>query len=246
VNNLDRFREEKCAKGAGQLWSGRDRDRGRDRDGGRDTDRGRDRDGGSRDPDGGRDRDRYRRDRDRRDRDDRRRDHPRDNGYTAKTAGIAVMSSQASEVTAGRRIHVSSVASEVRYAYDVASVPCILGLSVAPGLVFAPSPSPSSLLEDAKTLIQRLVEATAPPPDKIFTADECVVCLGEHPDVVLYTCGHQCVHASCLSEEVTRCPMCRQSIAARVRAPAQTAEPMTSEEEVAVQNTNTTRLVTVV
>ena len=53
---------------------------------------------------------------------------------------------------------------------------------------------------------------------EIYTADECVICLDETPNVVFGPCGHSCMCNTCC-EQMTKiihtsnkCPLCRRAI----------------------------------
>ena len=46
---------------------------------------------------------------------------------------------------------------------------------------------------------------------------ECVVCMNAQRTTMLRPCGHVCVCSEC-AEAVSTCPLCRQSIADRIRA----------------------------
>lgn len=49
----------------------------------------------------------------------------------------------------------------------------------------------------------------------VYETPECVICLSEKPDAVLYQCGHRCVHVKCIETSgLRRCPLCRAPIAA--------------------------------
>jgi len=144
--------------------------------------------------------------------------------HDRESAAALVMESHAAAVAAGRRVEVHSVETGRMYAFDRPSAPCILGLSVAPALCLLPEHLSllPELIEEAKASIVALMQgkvADLLAGTKVFKEDECVLCLDEQPDTVLLTCGHQCLHGACAAG-LTRCPVCRNSISAAIRAPA--------------------------
>jgi hypothetical protein len=48
---------------------------------------------------------------------------------------------------------------------------------------------------------------------KVYPESHCVICLDDEPDTIIYKCGHQCVHRTCINvPDISRCPLCRQYI----------------------------------
>lgn len=53
---------------------------------------------------------------------------------------------------------------------------------------------------------------------KIFSLEECVVCMSVKPNVIFLPCGHQCTCKSCFDEiykVYKSCPLCKKSIVNR-------------------------------
>merc|ERR1740123_2116467 len=81
-------------------------------------------------------------------------------------------------------------------------------------------------LEEEGVLLQRLDQLVATGTAEliedargkaVFSTPECVVCMESSPppDIVLYQCGHRCVHLKCVeSIGMRRCPLCRSPIVA--------------------------------
>lgn len=132
-----------------------------------------------------------------------------------------MMKSHAANVRGGRRIEVNSAQTNIEYAYDKMSDPCVLGLSVASGLRFYPEPNRSELVDLAVQLIiyrirnktSRLLEML----EKKYVEEICCICLEENPNVIFYQCGHQCTHLDCVKSLQKRCcPLCRSYISAEI------------------------------
>ena len=52
---------------------------------------------------------------------------------------------------------------------------------------------------------------------EIYTADECVICLDEKPNIVFGPCGHSCMCNTCCEQmkkiqQSKQCPLCRRAI----------------------------------
>jgi hypothetical protein len=52
---------------------------------------------------------------------------------------------------------------------------------------------------------------------QIYTADDCVICLDEKPNVVFGPCGHSCMCNTCCEQmkkikQSNQCPLCRRAI----------------------------------
>lgn len=46
----------------------------------------------------------------------------------------------------------------------------------------------------------------------IFMSDECVICLSEQPNVLIFPCRHKCICTSCSLKIEDNCPVCRRPI----------------------------------
>lgn len=141
-------------------------------------------------------------------------------GYAFGSASVEshhIESSYASQIKGGRQIQVYSEATGVEYNYDLNSIRCVLGLSVAPDLKFedalvvTPADEIARFIEEfrTKTYLDILKDLV------VFKSDECVVSLEGKPDVVFYTCGHFCMKKE-YADSVTKCPLCRKVITAKI------------------------------
>ena len=130
-----------------------------------------------------------------------------------------VMDSKASQIVGGRHINVYSGFTGVGYDYDNHSVKCCIGLSVMPGLVLENTPSTQELVEIASQQIEMaMADANAAfieDLNRVYLAEECCVCMESEPNMVLYKCGHQCLHREC-GASLIRCPLCRSTITAKI------------------------------
>ncbi|GAH08299.1 unnamed protein product, partial [marine sediment metagenome] len=101
---------------------------------------------------------------------------------------------------------------------------CVIGLSVLPGLELEEAPDRQELVEivrpqigaakanDNKQLIREL--------QHVYVEQDCCICLDVSPNAVFYTCGHQCTHMGACSDTLTKCPLCRACITAKIAAEA--------------------------
>lgn len=134
----------------------------------------------------------------------------------------------AAEVTTGEHVDTRSNFTSFQYLYDVSSNQsgklCCVSLSIAPALVHGTPLTKSEIIELAKNdftireqgVTQSLMEEMI--KKGIFKEDVCVVCQEDiPPNVILYRCGHQCLHKTCIGPQ-TRCPMCRSPIVASIDA----------------------------
>ncbi len=134
----------------------------------------------------------------------------------------------AAEVTTGEHVDTRSNFTSFQYLYDVSSNQsgklCCVSLSIAPALVHGTLLTKSEIIELAKndftireqgvtkSLMEEMIKKG------IFKEDVCVVCQEDiPPNVILYRCGHQCLHKTCIGPQ-TRCPMCRSPIVASIDA----------------------------
>eukprot|EP01103_Thecamoeba_quadrilineata_P004979 TRINITY_DN14840_c0_g1_i1.p1 TRINITY_DN14840_c0_g1~~TRINITY_DN14840_c0_g1_i1.p1 ORF type:complete len:453 (-),score=55.91 TRINITY_DN14840_c0_g1_i1:22-1335(-) len=132
--------------------------------------------------------------------------------------------SYATTVASGRYVEVQSSFTGKGYNYDLHSVKCSLGLSVAEGLKIREPPSKAELIETGESIAGMFIDNKGrvylDQLTNIYTTEECVICLSGTPDGVFYSCGHKCCHHSC-GEPLKSCPMCRQHITANVKIPNQ-------------------------
>eukprot|EP01138_Halocafeteria_seosinensis_P011374 gb/GECG01011617.1/.p1 GENE.gb/GECG01011617.1/~~gb/GECG01011617.1/.p1 ORF type:complete len:371 (+),score=58.75 gb/GECG01011617.1/:1-1113(+) len=53
-------------------------------------------------------------------------------------------------------------------------------------------------------------------PTKIFTIEECTICMDNESDMVFVPCGHMCVCRGCVQSITDKCVMCRTTIARKI------------------------------
>jgi len=129
--------------------------------------------------------------------------------------------SYASTVDSGRRIQENIGQTTADYDFSRPSAHCCLGLSISDQVAFYPPPSKDWIVaktdqtisdyiaNNAKTYIDRLKQ--------VYKEENCCICLEVSPDTVIYQCGHQCLHNTCLTEKVDSCPLCRGHISAKIK-----------------------------
>lgn len=120
----------------------------------------------------------------------------------------------------GHRVDVASGVSNVLYD---GSCKCVtrLNLSVNTSMQMHhvdPKSVPDYVTEWVQALMAsrrcELIEGI----DRIFKADECVLCLQPDPDLLILGCAHQCLHAACVQgHRMDKCFMCRGNITATLK-----------------------------
>lgn len=135
-----------------------------------------------------------------------------------------IMESELGKVTYGdTKIEVFGHQTDIMYDYTKTSKPCVLGLSINEKLGFVLMNEEQELLirqemiNDAGEIIKNLINKKFDEflKGKIYEADECVICLTEGCNCVLFECGHKCGHYECL-HTLIKCPVCRSMISARI------------------------------
>jgi len=135
----------------------------------------------------------------------------------SSVAGLDVGKSQAGKLTYGRAVEVRSGFTGKEYAYEAASAPVTLGLSICPGLQFLPLPDVSALLQaELEEWMKNQGQALIAALRQVFKSENCVVDLEHPPDTIILQCGHQCLHSSNV-RGITKCPLCREPVMAFLR-----------------------------
>lgn len=142
---------------------------------------------------------------------------------SAKVDDIIIKESCAATVVPGREIEVHSNYTGVNYAYDVSSnktghLNCI-SISVHTNIQFIDSEDDRMKRgeELIKSFINKQHEEYFGNLRKIYTLEECVICMEKGIDTVFYDCGHSCCHKQCSINDtnpIVSCPLCRRHIAA--------------------------------
>ena len=129
--------------------------------------------------------------------------------------------SKASQLAYGTRMTVQTQVVSLEFDYDLKSAPCVLGLSVMEAIEFAtPVPEEEAAM---RTLILANVNRKYDvflKTVKPYTSAECCICLENEPplDTVFFKCAHACAHYACTAT-INACPLCRETIAAKLRVP---------------------------
>lgn len=122
------------------------------------------------------------------------------------------------KITGGKKIEVTSTKSNDEFDYECQSVPLITGLSISNKLKIQPCDK-QLYVDHAKEIIWNIINNNYKQMLQnitVYEEDTCCICLDENekPNVVLYQCGHKCVHKNCLMNKITNCPLCRSIIQA--------------------------------
>eukprot|EP00566_Odontella_aurita_P008590 CAMPEP_0113556620 /NCGR_PEP_ID=MMETSP0015_2-20120614/17349_1 /TAXON_ID=2838 /ORGANISM="Odontella" /LENGTH=645 /DNA_ID=CAMNT_0000457979 /DNA_START=240 /DNA_END=2177 /DNA_ORIENTATION=+ /assembly_acc=CAM_ASM_000160 len=134
-------------------------------------------------------------------------------------AHVDVSSTQAGELQYGEKVEVESMQSRRSYAYEQASDPAVLCLSIWEGMILQPPPNPiaEQLAAEVQEWIKSEGQGMIGSLCTVFKADKCVIDLESEADTIICSCGHQCVnHANVGSLKF--CPVCRNPITAFVKA----------------------------
>jgi hypothetical protein len=136
-------------------------------------------------------------------------------------APVDVGRTQAGELSYGEHVDVRSGFTGHDYAYEQASEPTVLCMSIWEGMQFLPMPSNAvneALASEVQEWIENEGKALIESLNAIFKTETCVIDLESEADTVICTCGHQCLHHSNVRGNLRHCPMCRSPITAFVRA----------------------------
>lgn len=110
-----------------------------------------------------------------------------------------------------------------KFDFGRCSCPAVLSFGVHERLQLSDDAVPEEELETLRKELNKKItelcsgrrEALLEQICSVYETPECVICLGEKPDAVLYQCGHRCVHLKCVEKSrMRRCPLCRAPIAA--------------------------------
>jgi len=129
-----------------------------------------------------------------------------------------VGTTQAGKLSYGRQQEVVSGVTGLDYAYEHPSEPTVLCLSLHPSLKFHPLPDITAIIEEEfKEWLENEGKALIAALTAVYKSDTCCIDLDSPADTIICQCGHQCVNHNNV-EGLTKCPMCRGTIAALVRA----------------------------
>lgn len=129
----------------------------------------------------------------------------------------------ATNVKSGRDIQVNAREIDLNLDVERRTNPIVLGLSINDKLTFHPNLK-EQIMEAANALIdcylKNRIKEYLKEIEKIYDDGKCSLCLEETPDIVLYNCGHKCLHQSCMSSDLDKCPLCRKFIIAKINVSA--------------------------
>jgi hypothetical protein len=161
-----------------------------------------------------------------------------DDGVRAEESSQAVTKSlrvdtrsfgYAATVTGGRVVDTRGKRTGSSYVYNVSSnisdQLCCVSLSIASALILSDPIEKEEILTLARYQIndmaagstQSLLEKFRKEGGRVYRESQCVICLEDNNDAIIYRCGHQCVHMTCIQNE-RRCPMCRSPVVALIDA----------------------------
>ena len=138
----------------------------------------------------------------------------------AKPGGVDVGSTQAGELTYGEHVNVCSNRTGHEYAYEYASEPTVLCMSIWENMKLVPLNSTVDYMLQAemKEWVDNEGKALIASLNTIFKEDRCVIDLKSEAYTIICTCGHQCINHANVSSNLTCCPLYRSPITAFVQA----------------------------
>jgi len=133
---------------------------------------------------------------------------------------VDVGTTQAGELAYGERVNVSSSYTGREYAYEHASEPTVLCMSIWEQMKFVPlGDAVEKMLEDeAKEWIENEGKALIESLNAVYKEEKCVIDLESEADTIVCTCGHQCINHANVTNDLKHCPLCRSPVTAFVRA----------------------------
>lgn len=161
----------------------------------------------------------------------------------SSSPGRLAMGARPADVAAGRRLLGAGAPHGLlieKFDFEQRGAEAILSLGVRDSMQMVDGGEKPMEPEEEALLLKRLeqlvetrnAELMEDARSKaIYSTPECVVCMESSPppDIVLYQCGHRCVHLQCVeSVGLRRCPLCRSPIVALLPAPAETATTSSS------------------
>jgi hypothetical protein len=143
-----------------------------------------------------------------------------DNSKNMQSNEDIINMSHAVKVESGRTIMSTIHYTGVKYNFDLPSDPCKIGLSIFEGLVINQDLDDNTIIESAKTTIQDYIKNAAKAYldklTKIYPEESCCICLEKKPNIIIFQCGHQCLHDHCRAG-LKMCPLCRSQIRATIK-----------------------------
>lgn len=131
-----------------------------------------------------------------------------------------ILTSKAATMEGGRDVQVRSNVSTITFAYHLPAENVVLGLSVQEKIEFYPELEQDVIKEvaqnEVKEYLDKEKESMLNRIDIVYESTTCMICMESDPDQVLYSCGHQCMHAKCEDFKIQKCPLCRKYVTARI------------------------------
>ena len=140
---------------------------------------------------------------------------------------VDVGSTQAGKLTYGEHVDVASSYTGHDYAYERASEPTVLCMSIWEEMKFLPLTETieKELEAEVKEWIENEGKALIESLNAVFKSETCVIDLESEADTIICTCGHQCINHANVRQLLEaqhhydhKCPMCRGPITAFVKA----------------------------
>lgn len=124
--------------------------------------------------------------------------------------------------TFGKHIQLKTRRVQYSFEYKKASPPERLVLSILPPqqkIILREPMAPEQAFFRGMQLLQDILlnekKALLEQIEKVYTANECVICLEDTPDSIIVQCGHKCLHQKCVPKGgLGNCPVCRGRISA--------------------------------
>ncbi len=133
-----------------------------------------------------------------------------------------VENSHVAEIVSGKKLTESTKDIDIEIDFKTNSAPCKIGISVSTTIVFRTN-TDADIKKEAEIFLEEYIKNNGKILQeniKIFTSDECAICLETNEEMPLnliyYNCGHKCTHFEC-GNKLVKCPICTKIITAFVR-----------------------------
>lgn len=140
---------------------------------------------------------------------------------------VDVGSTQAGTLSYGEHVDIVSNYTGHDYAYEHASEPTVLCMSIWEDMKFLSLAETieQELEAEVKEWIENEGKALIESLNAVYKSETCVIDLESEADTIICTCGHQCINHANVSQLLEaqhhrnrKCPMCRGPITAFVKA----------------------------
>lgn len=139
-----------------------------------------------------------------------------------------IASSTITELVDGETGDVNTIQTGCDYHFNLPAPLCRVGISVQAELVFREQPYYYQTSE-LKPQFDEAIEMDKAGKYKEFIDKEtkhdknkdakCYICLDDDfkPDVLFFSCGHNCIHAKCMDKTIDKCGLCRAIVNAQLK-----------------------------